>query len=99
MKFLHFIALLKTNNLRIAYDFASDDVAKVENERQKFIKKMDTSKIDILYNFHFVPLNSSKVESLVQYDPYFSQYNFVTLNEFYDLATKELSQHKETFGL
>lgn len=99
MKFLHFIALLKTNNLKIAYDFASDDVAKVENERQKFIEKMNTSKIDILYNFHFVSLNSSKVESLVQYDPYFSQYNFVTLNEFYDLATKELSQHKETFGL
>lgn len=91
MKFLHFIALLKTNNLRIAYDFASDDVVKVESERQKFIKKMDTSKIDIIYNFHFVPLNSSKVESLVQYDPYFSQFNFVTLDEFYDLAVKELS--------
>lgn len=30
MEFLHFIALLKTNNLRIAYDFASDNVAKVE---------------------------------------------------------------------
>lgn len=99
MKFLHFIALLKTNNLRIAYDFASDDAAKVERQRQKFIEKMDTSKIDILYNFHFVPLNSSKVESLVQYDPYFSQYNFVTLDEFYDLAIKELSQHPQTFGL
>lgn len=99
MQFLHFIALLKTNNLRIAYDFASDDVAKVERQRQKFIEKMNTSKIDILYNFHFVPLNSPKVESLVQYDPYFSQYNFVTLNKFYDLPTKELSQHEETFGL
>lgn len=99
MKFLHFIALLKTNNLRIAYDFASDDVAKVERQRQKFIERMDTSKIDILYNFHFVPLNSSKVESLVQYDPYFSQFNFVTLDKFYDLATNELSQHSEAFGL
>lgn len=99
MKFLHFIALLKTNNLRIAYDFASDDVTKVERQRQKFIEKMNTSKIDILYNFHFVPLNSSKVESLVQYDPYFSQFHFVTLNEFYDLAIKELSHHKRTFKL
>ena len=99
MKFLHFIALLKTNNLRIAYDFASDDVAKVERQRQKFIEKMNTSKIDILYNFHFVPLNSSKVESLVQYDPYFSQYNFVTLNEFYDLAIKERSKYFSFFKL
>lgn len=99
MKFLHFIALLKTNNLKIAYDFASEDVAKVERQRQKFIEKMNTSKIDILYNFHFVQLNSSKVESLVQYDPYFSQYNFVTLDKFYDLAINELSQHLKTFGL
>lgn len=60
---------------------------------------MDTGKIDIPYNFHFVPLNSLKVESLVQYDPYFSQFNFVTLDEFYDLAIKELSQHTEAFGL
>lgn len=99
MKFLHFIALLKTNNLKIAYDFVSDDVAKIERQRQKFIEKMDTSKIDILYNFHFVPLNSSKVEFLVQYDSYFSQFNFVTLDKFYDLAIKELSRHPQTFGL
>lgn len=89
MKFLNFIALVKTNNLRIAYRFASEDVDKVEKQRQTFIEKMNVGQIDIPYNFHFISTDSPEQAALVQYDPYFSQFKFVKLDQFYDLALKE----------